>query len=112
MARSHNSPWRIIPHFGKVTEDGCKSSSNKQWAVFHEDEPRSYLADNARHLTPEPGSFTGDARSFSGCTDVLARKPARNHVNNASPRSSVKCTDVIPNRERRKQPVVLTCEQN
>jgi hypothetical protein len=53
VVRSHNSPARIIPHFGKVTEDHGKSSLNKQWAVFHEDEARSNFADNARHLGPQ-----------------------------------------------------------
>jgi hypothetical protein len=30
VMRSHNTPARIIPHFGKVTEDHGKSSGNKQ----------------------------------------------------------------------------------
>jgi hypothetical protein len=51
--RSHNSPARIIPQRGKVTEDHGKSSLNKQWAVFHEDEARSNFTDNARHLGPQ-----------------------------------------------------------
>ncbi len=53
VVRSHNSPARIIPHFGKVTEDHSKSSLNKQWTVFHEDETRSNFTDNARHLGPQ-----------------------------------------------------------
>jgi hypothetical protein len=28
--RSHNTPSRIIPHFGKITEDHGKTSLNKQ----------------------------------------------------------------------------------
>jgi len=112
VIRSHNSPRRIIPHLGKVTEDDGKSSSHKQRAVFHEDEARAYFADNARHLTPEPGPGSGDPGSFPGCGNVLARESARNHVNNSSPWSSVKCTDIVPNRERGKHTIVLTCEQN
>jgi hypothetical protein len=50
---SHNSPARIIPQFGKVTNDQGKTSLNKQWAVFHEDESRSNFADNARHFSPQ-----------------------------------------------------------
>jgi hypothetical protein len=30
VVRSHNTPSRIIPHCGKVTEDSGKSSSHKQ----------------------------------------------------------------------------------
>jgi hypothetical protein len=53
VVRSHNSPARIIPQRGKVTEDHGKSSLNKEWAVFHEDEPRSNFTDDARHLAPQ-----------------------------------------------------------
>jgi hypothetical protein len=53
VVRSHNSPASIIPHFGKITEDHGKSSLNKQWAVFHEDEARSNFTDNARHFGPQ-----------------------------------------------------------
>jgi hypothetical protein len=53
VVRSHNSPARIIPHFGKVTKDHGKSSLNKQWAVFHEDEARSNFTDNSRHFGPQ-----------------------------------------------------------
>ena len=31
VSRSDNTPPRVIPHFGKVTENHGKSSSHKQW---------------------------------------------------------------------------------
>lgn len=31
VCRSDNTPPRVIPHFGKVTERHGKSSSHKQW---------------------------------------------------------------------------------
>jgi hypothetical protein len=31
VSRSDNTPSRVIPHFGKVTEDDGKTSSHKQW---------------------------------------------------------------------------------
>nr|WP_246789179.1 hypothetical protein [Akkermansia glycaniphila] len=37
----------------------------------------------------------------------MARKPARYHVNKTSPQSSVKCANIIPNRERRDRAVIL-----
>jgi hypothetical protein len=49
-----------------------------------------------------------NARAFSGDADVLAGKPARNHVNNSAPRSSVKGANVIPNREGREKAVILS----
>jgi len=38
----------------------------------------------------------------------LAGKPARNHVNTSSPRSTVKGANVIPDRERRQKSVILS----
>jgi putative intracellular protease/amidase len=43
--------------------------------------------------------------------DVLAGKPARNHVNTASPWISVKGANVIPNRERREKAVILSGDE-
>jgi hypothetical protein len=31
VSRSDNTPSRVIPHLGKVTEHHGKSSSHKQW---------------------------------------------------------------------------------
>jgi len=85
VIRSHNSPARIIPHFGKVTEDHGKSSLNKQWAVFHEDVLRSNFTDNSRHVAPHSAALSVDTGSFSCCADVLAGKASRNDINTASP---------------------------
>jgi hypothetical protein len=42
----------------------------------------------------------------------LAREASRNHINNSSPRFTVKSSHVIPNRERRETSVVLPCDKN
>jgi hypothetical protein len=42
----------------------------------------------------------------------LAGKPSRNHVNTSSPRSSVKVANVIPDRERRENAVILSGGKN
>jgi hypothetical protein len=52
VARSHNSPSRIIPQRGKVKQDQAKSSSHKHRAVFHPHVPGSNFTNNARHLPP------------------------------------------------------------
>jgi hypothetical protein len=49
---AHNSPPRIKPQRGKITEDHGKSSLNKHRAVFHPHESRSNFTDDARHLSP------------------------------------------------------------
>ena len=108
VVRSHNSPPRIIPHFGKVTEDHGKSSGNKQRAVFHEDVPRSYFTDDSRHVGPQAAALPGDADASAGAADVLAREAPRHHVNTAPPWASVKGANVIPYRERRENAVILS----
>jgi hypothetical protein len=47
------SPSHIKPHFGQVSEYDAKSSRSESWGVLHEDESRSYLANNPGHFFPE-----------------------------------------------------------
>jgi hypothetical protein len=72
---------------------------------------RSHLANDSGHFSPESASLAVDSCSLSGCADVLAGKPARNHVNTSAPRASVKGANVIPNRERRENAVILSGAQ-
>lgn len=73
---------------------------------------RSYLTDNSRHLSPEPGAFAVESCALAGCANVLAREASRNHVNNPAPRPSVKGANVIPNREGREKAVILSLGKN
>jgi hypothetical protein len=97
---------------GKVAKDQGKTSLNKQWAVFHEDEARQYFTDDSRHVSPHAASLAFDSGSLAGTRDVLAWKASRNHVNNSSPRLSVEGLNVIPDREGFKASVVLPGDQN
>jgi hypothetical protein len=108
VGSSQHTPSRIEPERGHVTEDASKSASNESWGVLHEDVARSNLANDASELGPEAGAFSVDTCALAGDADVLAGKAARNHVNNSSPRSSVKGANVIPNRERREKAVILS----
>jgi hypothetical protein len=101
MVSSQHSPPRIIPHFGKVTEDHGKTSSHKQRAVFHEDVSRSYLTDNPCHLGPQAGPCPADSCALSGCADVLAGEPAGDDIDLASPGLAVEGADIVPDRESR-----------
>jgi hypothetical protein len=67
---------------------------------------------NPRHLFPKSASFPVKPSPFTGNRDVLAREAARNHVNNSAPRLSVKGANIIPNRERRENPVILSLCKN
>jgi hypothetical protein len=105
----HNSPSSAIPHFGKVRNDSHPSPINNLWRVFHKHEPGSYLANDSGHFSPQSGAFAVfNSFSSAGNADVLAGKPARNHVNNSAPGLSVECSRVIPNGERLKASVILS----
>jgi hypothetical protein len=111
IGSSQHRPSAVIPERGQVTEHSSESPSNDCWTVLHEDEARSNVANDPCHVRPHAGPLAVNACTLSGNADVLARKPARNHVNKASPRSSVKGLHVIPNRERREKAVILSGEQ-
>lgn len=109
---SQHSPPCIKPHRGQVSKHGSESSKSEHWAVLHENESRSNLANDPGHFAPEARAFAVKSRPLSGAADVLARKPARNHVNNSAPRLSVKTAHVSPNWERFKASIVLPLCQN
>jgi hypothetical protein len=111
IGSSQHRPSAVIPERGQVTEHSSESPSNERWTVLHEDEARSNVANDPCHVRPHPGPLAVDAGALSGDADVLTGKPARNHVNKASPWSSVKGSNVIPNRESREQAVILSGEQ-
>jgi len=112
VASPEHSPLCIIPQRGQVSENPSKPARSEHWGVFHEDESRSYLANDPRHFSPEAGAGAVNAGALSCGTDVLARESARHHVNTASPRASVKGSHVIPDRERREAPIVLASHEN
>jgi hypothetical protein len=109
---SQHTPLRIIPHFGKITEDSGKSSSHKHRAVFHKYLSRSNFTDDSCHMSPHGRSLSVDSCAFSGARYVLTGKASRNDINTASPLLSVKRLNVIPDRERRENTVVLSADEN
>jgi hypothetical protein len=111
--RSEHSPFCIVPHLGQVSENSLKPPKSEHWAVFHECEWWSYFAKYSVHFFPQTTSLS--VKSVCFCcvcaANILARKPTRNHVNNSSPLFSVKCSHIIPNRERFEASVVLPCDK-
>jgi hypothetical protein len=112
VVRPQHSPFRIEPHRGQVSKDNSKSSNSEHWGVLHEDVAGFHLANDAGHFPPKAGSFAGNASAFSCAANVLAREAARNHINHSSPRLPVEGANVIPDRERRKNSIVLPLAQN
>ena len=108
VGSSQHCPPAVIPERGQVTEHSSESPSNEGWAVLHKDEAGSNLANDPRHVPPHSAAGSVNACAFAGHADVLARDSSRHHINTASPRSSVKGLNVIPNREGREKSVILS----
>jgi hypothetical protein len=112
MVCSEHSPSRIIPHLGKVFENNVESSCSEQRTVFDENKSWFHFTNNPRHVLPQAAFLSLDSGPGPGCADVLTGKPARYHVNNSSPRFSVKGLNVIPNRESRENAFILSGDKN
>jgi hypothetical protein len=112
MDCSEHTPSRIVPHRGQVAENSSETPGSEHWAVFHEDVSRSYLANDARHLSPESGAGAVESGPVASGADVLAGKASRNDINTAAPWSSVKGLHVIPDGKRRQASVVLSRHKN
>jgi hypothetical protein len=112
VIRSQHTPFRIEPHLGQVPENSSKPSNSEERGVFHPDPLGSNLANDPGKLAPKPGMLSIDPGSLAGAADVRAGKPARNDVNNSSPRSSVKMAHVRPNRERLEESIILSLREN
>ena len=112
MVRAQHAPFDLIePQRGKVSEYNIKPPRSEHWGVLGKNNGGLNLTNGAGHFVPKSRPAAADAFTFSGCADVLAGKPARNHVNNSAPWSSVKRADIIPNWERLEASVVLSCEK-
>ena len=111
MDCSEHTPARIVPHCGKVGEDEFKPSRFEGRTVFNKCKLRTYFGDNSGKVFPESAAGSGDADASSGNADVLARKASRHHVNTACPLGAVECSNVVPNREWKEAPVILSIQQ-
>jgi hypothetical protein len=110
--RSETTPLRIEPERGKPFENCSESASSEHWGVFSKNIDRLHFFNDSQHLKPQAGTLASQASAFTGRTYVLARETSRNHVNNSSPRLSVKTRHVSPYRERFKASIGLPLCQN
>jgi hypothetical protein len=112
VGRRKHSPFDIEPHRGQVSENSSESPRSEHWAVFHFDSAGLNFANDPRHFCPESASLAVEPVSGAGGANVLAGKASSHNVNNSSPSASIKGSNVIPNRERRKGAIVLACDED
>jgi hypothetical protein len=89
IVRSHTTPLRIEPHRGQVTEDDIESPNSERCDVFHEDELRSHLANDASEVSPEAGPVSFDSFPLAGVADVLTGESASDAIHEATPRAAI-----------------------
>src|SRR6185369_5754087 len=107
MRSPNNSPSCIKPHLGKVSENGSKPPRSEHWRVFHEDEIGSNLAHDPGHLGPQSRPLTVDPFAFPRAGNILTWEPACDDIDGPAPRSAVKGSHVVPDRESLKASVAL-----
>jgi hypothetical protein len=79
-ACGYNRPLRVIPDSGKVSENDVDSSIKESCDIFHEHDPRSKRANEARELSPESGSFSVNSSAKTSMADVLAWESAADGI--------------------------------
>src|SRR6185295_18017392 len=67
---------------------------------------------DASEVSPEPAARSGDPDAAASGADVLAGKAATDGIDVPAPGLAVEGTDVVPYRERFKQPIPLPGEQH
>jgi hypothetical protein len=110
MSCAQHSPFRIIPHFGHVSENVSKPPNSESWRVFHEDESRSHFANDSRHFLPESASVAIDACGFAADCNVLTWESAGDDVHSSAPWSAVEGAYVIPDWEAWQDSVPLALQ--
>lgn len=96
IVRSQHTPFRIVPAFGKVTQDGIEISRGKKpWDVLKECVAGSYLANDAECIGPHvavvicTSTFTGNGEGLA-----QSREPRSDAIHNATKRGSVESPDI------------------
>jgi hypothetical protein len=79
-ASRNNVSFRVIPERGQRSENSVGSSSKESCDVFHDDESRSYLANDPSELVPKTGPCSCEANTLSGNADVLAWEAAADDI--------------------------------
>jgi len=78
--RRNTVPLRIVPARGKVSENSLQPPSKERCHVLHDDEARSYQANDPGHLGPETRVLAVDPDAPAGVADVGARESAADDI--------------------------------
>jgi hypothetical protein len=95
--RGEQTPFRIEPEFGKITEDMGKSCPNNSWDVLQEHVLGFHVADDPCDFGPEP-TVVVSAQLATGAAERLAGETGSDESHAATPCASVEGAQVRPDR--------------
>jgi len=78
-------PERIIPRFGKVSENDVQPPRQESCDVLHDDDARSKNASDARELEPQTAALACEASAFPSDRHVLTGEAAAEDVDGFGP---------------------------
>jgi hypothetical protein len=97
--RGDNVPLRSPPARGKRPEYSGESFGEEADHVLHEEEARSYLANDAPDVFPDP-AFVVELTSESGLTERLARHAGHDNIHAVAKRDAVEGLEIVPDKMR------------
>jgi hypothetical protein len=91
------TPFRIEPELGKITEDKRQTSPNKLGDVFQEHKSRSHCTNDSFDGRPEPAlvinAFLGTSE-----TEGLTGETGSDAIHSATPRLAIEGREIVPDR--------------
>lgn len=97
VGRTEQTPFRIEPVTGKVTEDDGQRSLDEAPYILQEHEARDHLTDDSVDVRPEP-TVIFQSSSKTGITERLAWKAGSDDIHLSTPRTAVEGFEVRPDR--------------
>lgn len=97
VGRGVQTPFRIEPEFGKVTENMGKSCTNNSWDVLQEHVAGFHVADDPCDVGPEP-TVVVSSQPLPSRREGLAGETGSDEIHSATPCSTVERGEVRPDR--------------
>jgi hypothetical protein len=91
------TPFRIEPELGKITEDKRETSPNKLGDVFQEHETWSHITNDSFDGRPNPAVVL-NSQLFACLTERLAWEPCSDAIHFSTPSLAIKGCEIVPDR--------------